>query len=224
MSTPNALLDLQAQVAAQLAMAKETVLAPTTKRITIKNGKLLLPDGTASPNGSADIIILTWRWMNRYFPNAYNPNNLTGAACWAVSNKPTGLEPGGENPVHSDCDSCPKNQFGSAPNGGKGKACRNQAVLACVAGDGQGELFTVTLAPTSIQGFSRHIMKLAGAKIIPAQVITKLSMDTSVTYPKYSFEATTTIGETDLLGILERQQEANEYMDAMSVRMHIEAE
>lgn len=218
-----AILDLQAYVADQLAAARESVLAPTAKSIKAQNGKLLLPDGTTAP--SADLIILSWRWMNRYYTAAWNPNVRSDPACWAMGSNPNNMAPGPcQTPQGADCQTCPKNQFGSATNGGRGKACRNQVVLACLPGDGVGELFTITLPPTSLQAFSKHVTKLASAKLIPAQAITRVSLDSSVSYAKYNFDATTVVDETELMGILERQQEANDFLESRAVAMALEAE
>lgn len=216
-SSSTAVLSLQQRIQAQLEDAKASVLAPSAKRIYAKAGQIYLPDGSVSPNQQADIIILTWRWMNRYYPNAYNPNLITAPACFAIGNAPDTLTPECDSPQHTDCSGCPKNQFKSAPGGGAGKACRNQVIVAGIRGDGLGDLFTVTLAPTSIQAFSKYVIRLANAKLLPIQVVTQLKLDTTVSYPKFIFEPGSPVDETNLLNTLERQDEANEYLGAKTM-------
>lgn len=79
-----------------------------------------------------------------------------------------------------DCASCPMNQFGSAPNGGK--ACKNTVVLYLIRpadGDRPADLLPLkmVLPATSIRSFNNYRLMLAtrGAKM--PGVLTRLSVN-----------------------------------------------
>jgi hypothetical protein len=47
-------------------------------------------------------------------------------------------------------------------------------------------------------------------------VVTELGLDSSVAYAKYTFGSLDMVGETELMEIMGRQQEANDYLNSLA--------
>jgi len=180
-----ALASLQEEIKAQLLASKEAVKASAPK-ITAKDGIFKLPDGTTS-QGPLEIIILDYRWLYKYYSKPYNPNEIDLPDCYAINFKPKDLKPAKtvKNPINKDCETCPKNQWGSSTSGSrKGKACRNTLRTAIVPADfsANSPIWTIDFAPTSTKNFSNYVSALRDMhNRIPLQEITELSMTQGAT-------------------------------------------
>lgn len=127
--------------------------------------------------------------------------------CWALGDADT-LISSERSPKrqHSDaCATCPQNQWGTAKNGGKGKACKNTMKLALIPSDletpDESKLYTINVSPTGIKIFSayvRRVQKLLGDDALPIRVITELSFDPNQEYPTLRFQE---IGPSKNLGV-----------------------
>lgn len=205
-------LDLQAQLQAELANISHTIVAPTGQKIKITSGRWALPNGKTSID-PLSVILLDWRWMNRYYPGKYDPSNISSPACWAIGRVPDDLAPnGGTDEQHTDCASCPMNKFGSD---GKGKACRNGARVAMVAADLSSDIVYFDIAPTTIKSFSECISKLSSTGTHPLQAIVTVDIDTTVTYAKATF-APVGLHEHSLQAVANLRKEAAEVLDGVS--------
>jgi len=92
------------------------------------------------------------------------------------------------------CESCPKNQWGSATNGGKGKACSEKRRLFLMTSDSistpeavsMGEVAALRIPVTSVKGFATYVQTVASTVKRPlAGVITKIAL---VPDPKTQFK------------------------------------
>lgn len=97
----------------------------------------------------------------------------------------------GEGNPGGNCASCPKNQFGSDPRGGKGKACKNLHRVYIVR---EGEIFPYLLAvpPTSLDNFRTYMRRLTSKMRKTTSVLTKLTLtkdknDGGIVYSKIEF-------------------------------------
>jgi len=105
-------------------------------------------------------------WMNEYDGSNNQPD------CSSFDGK-TGIDGNGEV---KQCANCPYNQFGSARNGGKGKACKNMHRIYILM-NGQVIPMLLILPPSSIASWRNYI----GKKIVvkgkrPWMVLTKVTL------------------------------------------------
>lgn len=213
-SSSTDILDLQAELQRDLANMAQTLVAPTGQAIKITAGRWQLPNGKTSIE-PLNVIILGWRWINRYYPGVYDPNKIESPACWAVSEIPSTLEPqGGEDMQHTDCASCPMNKFGTGANG-SGKACRNGARIAMVASDLKSDIVYLDIAPTSIKSFTEAMAKLESTSTHPLTAIVTVDIDTKVSYAKAIFTVAGLNGQ-DLAQVFALRKEAAAVLDAIT--------
>jgi hypothetical protein len=126
--------------------------------------------------------------------------------------------PSSSQPQHTDCKTCPHNQFGTADNG-KGKRCKNSRALALIpAGTTAVDLPAVEVAVmklpvTSGKNWSQYVNKIATLYARPPLgVITAI---TTVPDAKSQFKVMFGQGElvaNDLLGGLVGKVEAAQQM------------
>lgn len=145
------------------------------------------------PNGAEvrdfEAVIIGFESRNVYYQTAYNPKNITPPDCYAQHPNPNKMAPpdGVNMKQADDCASCPQNQFGSSPTGGK--ACTNQRVVAILPPDDpNGEIVLLKVSPTGIRNFDNYVGTLADVyKVPPFAVSTHISFDEKSTYPKLVF-------------------------------------
>lgn len=191
-ATANALVDIKAQIQAELAALSGTVPAPSGMTIGLKGKVFTLPNGQSS-QGPMQAIILDARNVRTFYKGAYNPNAPEIPTCFAIAKQLEDLKPSpnASKPVHENCAGCPHDQWGSATNGGKGKACKNSIRLAVVPSNFTADThpMILTVSPTGIKSYSMLVSDLKANGMIPAQVVTEVSFDPHQTYPTLVFKA-----------------------------------
>ena len=111
----------------------------------------------------------------------------SGIFLWASEEALTGLKPNSASPEkqHDMCVNCPKDQWGSATNGGKGKACAEKRRLLVMTADSidsvdavnLGEVAALRTPVTSVRGFATYLQKIASATKRPlSAVVTRISV------------------------------------------------
>ena len=187
------LVDVQAQIAAELATLDNTVSPPSGHRISVKGKVFTLPTGEQS-EGPLEAIILDWRSVNMYYTGIYNPSDPKPPACFAIAKNKADLKPSPHcsDPQADSCDEevCPFNKWGSAPGGGKGKACKNTYRLAVVSADATEKtpVWTLEVSPTGVTGFDNFVTNLKSQYgMLPLQVVVAIAFDTTAAYPKLVF-------------------------------------
>lgn len=179
------------------ALAKQNVaeVAATggTPFISTKGGVLTFKD---NPIGNTlDVVIIASPVERMYYTSRYDPTKATRPACSALGKTMTGLcpNPASEEPQSTDCTSCAKNQWGSAGNGSKGKACSEKRRLFLIASDSIGSVDAINKAEvaclrtpvTSVKGFATYVQNLSAATKRPlAAVVTTVTL---VPDPKFQF-------------------------------------
>lgn len=186
------LVDIKAQLAAQVAALAERTAPPTGAKVTVtQSKKFKFPDGTETP-GPFDAVIVDFNVQRKYYPGVYDPNNIVPPVCFAISDKPLGMQPSVNSPEmqsKAGCDKCPQNQWGSARSGG-GKACKETRKLAILPPADDSEdvastpLWTLETSPTAIKPFDGYVSSVAKTfQLPPVGVITQFSFDPGVDYP-----------------------------------------
>lgn len=187
------LVSVKEKIKQELAESKKTLPAVGGRNVSTKNKLFTLPDGTTS-KGPLSVIILGWRNFNQYYDGVYNATKLEPPKCFAIGQIIEDMKPH-ENasvPQHEDCKSCPFNQFKSAPNGGAGKACKNQVRIAMISADlnaADQDPVIIKASPTAIRQWSMYAGMLTANGVHPMEMITEIGFDANAAYPTLTFNA-----------------------------------
>lgn len=188
------LVSIREQIKAEIANSAQTFERPGTPRISTANKLFTLPDGTSNP-GPMRVIILDYRNTRQYFPNPFNANNIKPPVCFAQAKAIPDLapDPSCEQPQHESCTECPLNAWGSDPNGGKGKACKNGVRLALTPADSSiSPVYILDVTPTGLSSWNSLMSACNQLGQDPIQFIVDISFSPTATYPSLVFQ---TVGE-----------------------------
>ena len=169
-------VDVNAQMAAEVAAIQNRISAPSGDRITVTQGKTFkLANGLEVEEFEG--IVVDFVAANYYYTDAFERGNITPPSCFAISMEPAGMTPSENSPdiQAGACASCWANQFGSA---GKGKACQNTRLLAVLPLDADVDtvISILKVSPTAIKGFDAHVSNVARKHGMPVRgVVTKFS-------------------------------------------------
>lgn len=182
------------QLAQMAAAMASRVQAPSGDTIQVSQQKeFAFPDGTTSPN-PFHAVIVDFVSVNTFYKTRFDRNNITPPACFAYGDNPALMVPSNTSPEKQaeSCTVCPNNQFGSD---GKGKACKNQRLLAVIRVDEQGEgissespLWLLRLSPTAIKAFDSYVTKVARTfNVPPIGVVSHIGFDPNSQFPSIRF-------------------------------------
>jgi hypothetical protein len=141
-----------------------------------------------------DVVILADMYDHSYYDRDYDPDTITPPACFAINSVLSEMTPHETSPdkQSASCNTCPKNEFGSAKNG-KGKACRNGRRLLVAAvtkldhdqyQPNLGDLAIINIPPTSLKAYARYTKNITVVHKLPTwAVVTKLTFDDDSAWP-----------------------------------------
>lgn len=153
-STDVAVVDWEQEMAvAAKAVAKTERVS--TNRISTQSGVLSYMD-QALPDNELECIILASAWEHTYYTERYKKGEIRPPACFALGlpdaegNAPI-MYPHEDvpDPQASACKSCVRFEWGSDPDGGRGKACKEKRRIA---------LIPAPSAPEEIEGSEMALM------------------------------------------------------------------
>ena len=184
----NSVVSIKEAIAAQVAALGDRLPPPGGSKIKLAAGSMTLPDGTKTP-GPLEAVIVDFVATNKYYEGAYDANNIQPPVCFAIGTNPLKLAPSPNSPLPQakTCAECPMNQFGSS---GKGKACKNERLLAVLPPESTADdpLWTLSVSPTGIKNFDGYVAGVARTmNTIPAGVVTTIGLDSNQTYPSLIF-------------------------------------
>ena len=185
----SAIVSIQEQLKAQVAAQANKIAPPSGINIRItQDKKFQLPDGS-KVDGPLDLVIVDFVSRNSFYEGAYDPNNISPPACFAIHPEPKQMVPSDNSPVKQadDCASCPMNQFGSS---GKGKACKNSRVLAVLPPDADADtpMWLLQVSPTALKGFDGYVGAVARTfQMPPIAVVTSVDFNPNETYASLTF-------------------------------------
>lgn len=186
-----AIASIQEEIARELAAQSKGFEAPSGRYIGTKGRMFTLPDGTQNP-GPIQAVVLDYRNTRSYYKGAYNPSKPQAPVCYASSKSISDLMPIDASPekVAETCDGCPKNEWGSSPDGGNGKACKSGVTLALVPPDAKSDASPMLLrvSPTAIKFWSEVGARLEAAEKVLPQVVMEIAFATDSTYPQLTFK------------------------------------
>lgn len=156
------------ELLAGMAAQQATLERPSGSTISTRAGVLSYA-GNPCPGNKLDCIIIASVHSNTFYEGAWDPNNLTSPVCFSYSEDGVDMvpHPASAKPQWENCDGCPQNQWGSAGDGKKGKACKNGRVLALIPADTSVEAVPTAevaiLRPpvTSIKNYQTYVQLLA---------------------------------------------------------------
>lgn len=186
-ATGGALVDIKAQMAAELAGLADRTAPATGDKINVKGKVFTLPDG--SKHDTMEVVIVEFMAVNNFYEGVYDPKSIVPPTCFAINQIPTNMVPSKNSPaIQSDsCAGCPMNQFGSA---GEGKACKNQRRLALLPPDADADtpLWIIDVSPTGLKSFDGYVRSAASKfGVTPIGLITTISFDEALDYPSLRF-------------------------------------
>jgi len=181
---PGSWRDRVAAVAVKVAEAEK----PSGGFISFKSGRLSIGEDVIAGD-KIDVVIIHSLFHNKYFDTPYNGAKPTPPVCYAFGPDEESLEfsehaekpQGGEGGF---CSTCPMNEWGSNPNGGRGKACTNSRRVWLLPADvsqsvdkaTRTEFLQCDLPATSVKNFSRVVREFAEAQAAPFQFVVQLSV------------------------------------------------
>ncbi len=195
----------RAKMQAQALAVQERLTSATFDHVKFKGATaFILPDDTV--HRSLDVVIVAFTNTNTLYPSAYQPGKVEPPTCYAIGQIASAMAPRANSlsPQHSDCATCPKNQFKSAPNG-KGKACRNaRRMAALLVRPGvpiqNNQMITIEAPPSSLKAFDRYVSRLASsANCLPVAVITRISLVPDSTFAELQFEVVRPLSTNEVI-------------------------
>lgn len=163
-------------------------------RISIKGARFRIIEGGTEAvldATSLEVVIVgaNPRLSKSFYATAWNPDAEASAPdCFTLD----GVSPDQEStqPQNDLCATCPQNAWGSrvTAQGTKVKACADQKRLAIVAADDAGgSIYLLQVTPAALKGLNQYQKELGMRGIAPEIVRTKISFDTSASFPKLQF-------------------------------------
>jgi len=185
-------ISLQDQLRKELDIQRDALQSSAgaldASTIVTKNKLFELPDGERN-DGPLRCIILDWRYVYSYFPNAFDEANIKPPICSAKGKAEAELSPSerSDEPQNEDCPTCTQNQFGSKfPNdkNNHAKACKNEILIALIKDEKPNSSTTpllIKLTPGAITNFRNFVKGLQNTKsLLPCQVAVDLDFDPKV--------------------------------------------
>jgi len=120
------------------------------------------------------------------------------------------------------CNSCPNNQWGSDPKGGKGKACKNMRRVYILP-FGQVFPLLLTVPPTGMANFSDFKSKrIVGKGRRSYEVITKVALvqdksNGGITYSKPTFAVASELPQEDKLALAEFSRQIKSFTREVAI-------
>lgn len=174
-------------VLAQEAKATAATERPAVGRVGLKSGVMTYA-GQPLAGNKMEAIVLCASFRNVWYAGRYDPNNVVSPSCFALGMSDEGLVPHANvlKPAHTACAGCPKGEWGSDPNGGRGKACKQTRRLILLPGSAmdQGpealasaELAVLDLPVTSVKHYSSFVNVLSATANVPTYAaVTEISV------------------------------------------------
>lgn len=161
-----------------------------------------------------EVCVLGFAHRRSFWKKQFRQGDTAPTDCRAIAFEEDKLVPHKsiESPINADCKSCPNDQWGTALNGGNGKACKNSVVLAFVSPlSGIGDTpFLIDLPPTSIKPWKQYLQKLFKSDDHFLSVITEIAFDASSEYKRFKFNKINTHDRTE--DLMQMREMANDLL------------
>lgn len=187
---PGALTDWEAEIAAEAKDVKAQ-FSTSTQRLSFRGGKITV--GGQVLENPLPVLVAGYTYENALYEGAFDPDVAAAPVCFAFGDVVSEMKPHpvSTKPQHSDCKSCPHNQFGSS---GKGKLCKNQVKVMVIHGDvgpealATSQMLPASIPPTSLQEFQNYVLGLRDGGLVPTAVFTEIQVVPFKTWFKVTFK------------------------------------
>lgn len=145
-----------------------------------------------------------------FYAGQWNPDESEAPIC----SSDDGVHPRADatQPQCASCAACPQNQFGSRINpqtGKEAKACQDKKTIAVVTpGQVSGEMLRLQVPAASLKDFGTYLRSLPNVPYFG--VITRISFDTSVSFPKIKLQALDYVRDPQAFAIIQQRHESDE--------------
>ena len=196
------------------AAAKER---PSLSKISLKSGVISI-GGNAVPGNKFPAVVLAAVYRNTFYAGRYDANNIVNPDCFSLSVSDEDMEPANavHKPEHATCDGCPRAEWGSDLNGGRGKACKQTrrlvllpaSALASVGDVQTAEMAILDIPVTSVKNYANYVNVLAASIGLPPHAaITEISAKPDAkTQFKVDFKGVGPVESDALLDAIEQRQ------------------
>ncbi len=179
---------LEKQMAVHATGAKARINQPAGINIGIRNGKFTYKQEVIGR--TLRVCVINFVHTNAWYDTLFDPESPTPPACFAMSDDGLDMAPEDVSPDRQSdvCNGCKQNAWGSADIG-RGKACKNQYRLACIApakdeDASETEIAVLTLPPTSLKNWDHYVRGLEDQLNRPPYgVITEFTFDEGEEWP-----------------------------------------
>lgn len=186
--------------AAKDESAKET---PSITNISFRSGVLSF-GGQPIPNNTMTAIVMQTAYERALYEGPFDPNKVKSPICFALSTDGEDMAPHDNSlhPQNETCIGCPMNEWGSAGEGRRGKACKETRRLALIPADKlesvndikTSELAMAKIPVTSVSNWSNYVHQVSAVHNVPFwAVVTRLTLRPHI---KNQFEVFFDIAET----------------------------
>jgi len=164
---------------ATLAAAAKDVAAaerPSISKISLRAGVMSYA-GSPVVGNAMNVVALAAVFRNVYYKDRFDPNNIQNPSCFAIGLTDKAIAPH-ENvaePQAETCAVCHKHEWGSDPNGGRGKACKEGRRLILIPEDAllepeklsKSEMAIMDLPVTSVKNWANTVNQIATGSNLP---------------------------------------------------------
>lgn len=212
--TAISMADIEKELAELQEITTASEVGTSDGYMTVRHGNMAIRD-IPVPDNKINVVVVGSIIEYAYYESAYDPDNVQMPVCFANGLNEKELKPHefSTKKQSDNCLTCPKNRFGSAPNG-KGKACKNSRKLALMGSFtdidsiATADIVFFKIPVTSVKNWSQYILELSSKKLSMLHVITRIS---SKSHPKtqvaVSFEQEQLIPKDFLGALLARHKE-----------------
>lgn len=202
----------------KMAVATAEAERPSSNWVSFKGGQMTI-GGNPMKNNKVEMIVLHSIFENQLYGERYNPNNPQPPICYAFGDTDDDLKPHPDSakPQASNCAECPNNAWGSDPEGGKGKACKNVRRLAIMASTDldkipKAEVAIAKLPVTSVKNWATYANQVANAlKLPPLGVITEMEVSPDPRYQlQVNFRLVDKVAEEFIPALLKKRGEVHD--------------
>lgn len=179
-------------------------------RVKFRGEERMVKNADGDPAASLVAVIVKGSPMlsKIYYPGAYTEGDQDAPDCFSVDGvRP---DPGAAKPQSPTCAVCPHNVWGSkvTEQGNKTKACSDNRRLAIVPypdlrNESFGGPLLLRIPPASLQELKTYEQGLMELGLPYQAVITKISFDHQLAYPKLTFTAIKGLDEAEARVVLE---------------------
>lgn len=183
-------------------------------RISFKGGKFKFQDSLLGNAGNEFWgIVLNFSFVKTFYAKKFKEGEVAFPECFAISAEAESKtwEPHANSNVAqaSSCDTCEHNKWGTAPDDGKGKACRDQRRLVVLVADSfksgamglaDATLGVLEIAPTSIKHWKKYYNDMRMAYGVDCfAYVTRFYLDDAFDYPVVRYSLHKFVDNRELL-------------------------